>query len=887
MGEKYVYLFHEGNASMNELLGRKGANLAEMTGLSLPVPPGFTITTSACRRFYEEGKVIHPDIIQEIYPALHVLEETAGKRFGHPSNPLLVSVRSGSSTSMPGMMDTILNLGLNDYTVAALVKDSATRHFAYDSYRRFIQMFSSIVLGIDEGLFEDELEKMKQQAGVQQDSQLTSDHLLDLILIYKEIVLKETGKKFPQDPKEQLLAAIGAVFDSWYNPRATFYRRIHKISDDIGTAVTIQQMVFGNLGANSGTGIAFTRHPSTGENELFGEFMFNAQGEDIVAGIRTPQPMTILKERLPDTFDEFEAIATNLEKHYRDVQDIEFTVEEGKLYVLQTRSAKRTAEANIKIAVDMANEGVITREEAIMRIDPASIVPLMQHTIDPHAELNVIGTGLDASSGAATGIIVFDAEEAERLHRTGHSVILVRQETTPEDIHGILASAGVLTTRGGVTSHAAVVARDLGTPSVVGCESFKVDMEQRELHTDAGILKEGDVITICGSTGRVILGEVPLVPPRFSQEFCTLLEWTNEFKSMNVYSSVNTPQEAELARRMGAEGVGLCRTELMFMEPERLPRVKRMMLAHNQRERRKALNELIPMQKSDFHGIFRAMEGKQVTIRLIDPPLHEFLPNPAALALEIERARVAGNEEVVVEREALQQRIEILHELNPSFGHRGCRIGITYPEIYEIQTRAIAEAALELKAEGVIVYPRIIVPLVSDFREMKVVRETVEETLQQVFSIYRDRIDIPIGVFIELPRACITAQEIAPYADFFTFGTNDLTQATYGFSRDDAEGKYLAYYLDHNILPENPFIYLDEAGVGTLIKIATEQGRKTKPDLPIGVCGEHTCEKDSVLFLQNAGMNFISSVPQRIPGARIAAAQAAILSRRRTGTAQA
>jgi pyruvate,orthophosphate dikinase len=880
MSEKYVYLFHEGNATMNEPLGRKGANLAEMTGLGLPVPPGFTITTSACRRFYEEGKTIHPDIEQEIYQALHTLEEASGKRFGHPSNPLLVSVRSGSSTSMPGMMDTILNLGLNDYTVSALAKHKKNKHFAYDSYRRFIQMFSSIVLGIDEGLFEDELEKMKLQANVKQDSQLTADHLMDLILIFKEIVFKETGHKFPQDPRQQLMTAIGAIFDSWYNQRATFYRRIHKIPDHIGTAVTIQQMVFGNLGPDSGTGIAFTRHPSTGENELFGEFMFSAQGEDIVAGIRTPQPMTILKDRLPETFAQFETIAQDLENHYRDVQDIEFTVEEGKLYVLQTRSAKRTAEANIKIAVDMANEGLITREEAVMRVDPASIAPLMQHTIDPNAELNVIGQGLDASSGAATGIIVFDAEEAERQHRTGHSVILVRQETTPEDIHGILASAGVLTTRGGVTSHAAVVARDLGTPSVVGCESFTVDIEQRELHTDSVTLKEGDIITICGSTGRVILGEVPLVPPKFSKEFCMLLEWTNEFKTIDVFSSVNTPQEAELARRMGAEGVGLCRTELMFLDPERLPRVTRMILARNQRERKKALNELIPLQKSDFHGIFRAMAGKQVTIRLIDPPLHEFLPNPAALALELERARVAGDEELIAEKEALQQRIEILHELNPSFGHRGCRIGITYPEIYEIQTRAIAEAALELKAEGIIVYPRIIVPLVSDWREMRAVRQTVEETLHQVFSIYRDRIDIPIGAFIELPRACITADQVAKYADFFTFGTNDLTQSTYGFSRDDAEGKYLAYYLDRNILPENPFVFLDEEGVGKLIEIAIDQGRKSKEDLQIGVCGEHTSEKDSVLFLQKAGINFISSLPSRIPSARIAAAQAAIRIKR-------
>ncbi|WP_096466542.1 pyruvate, phosphate dikinase [Aneurinibacillus soli] len=876
MSEKYVYLFHEGNASMNEQLGRKGANLAEMAGLTLPVPPGFTITTSACRRFYEEGKKIHPLIEQEIYNALGLLEETTGRRFGHPENPLLVSVRSGSSTSMPGMMDTVLNLGMNDYTVSALAKQNRLTHFAYDSYRRFIQMFSSIVLGVDSDLFEDELEKTKEIAGVTQDSQLNNEQLLDLIVTFKDIVYQETGQKFPQDPRQQLLMSIGAIFGSWYNNRAMIYRRIHKIPNHIGTAVTIQQMVFGNLGPNSGTGIAFTRHPSTGDDNLFGEFMFNAQGEDIVAGIRTPHSLDILRQKLPAVYDEFEQVAIQLERHYHDVQDIEFTIEEGKLYILQTRSAKRTAEANIKIAVDMANEGLITKEEAMLRVDPASLSPLMQHTIDPEADLEVLGYGLEASTGAATGIIVFDAEEAERQHRTGHSVILVRQETTPEDIHGILASAGVLTTRGGVTSHAAVVARDLGTPSVVGCESFKVDMKQRQLITDSTVLHEGDMITICGSTGRVILGEVPLVPPKFSQEFRTLLSWANEYKTLEVHSSVNTPQEAELAARMGAEGVGLCRTELMFMDPERLPIVTQMILAPTKRDRRKALNKLIPMQKSDFCGIFRAMEGKPVTIRLLDPPLHEFLPNPSQLAIEIERARVAGDIELLTEKEALQKRISVLHELNPSFGHRGCRIGITYPEIYEIQTRAIAEAALQLKSQGILVYPNIIVPLVSDWREMKAVKENVTEALEQVFSVYRDRIDIPVGAFIELPRACMTADKMAQYADFFTFGTNDLTQSTYGFSRDDAEGKYLAYYLDHKILPENPFVVLDEEGVGQLITYSIQQGLMQNPNLRLGVCGDHTSEKNSVLFLQNTGLHFISCLPPRIPAARLAAAQAAI-----------
>nr|WP_047152578.1 pyruvate, phosphate dikinase [Aneurinibacillus tyrosinisolvens] len=881
MKEKYVYLFNEGNASMNGLLGRKGANLAEMVNLKLPVPQGFTITTNACRRFYEEGKIIHPAIEQEILEALAALEHLTGKRFGHRENPLLVSVRSGSSISMPGMMDTILNLGLNDETVAFLVQNEANARFAYDSYRRFIQMFGSIVLDVDGNLFEEELERMKLNSGVELDSELNANHLLTLITTYKEIIVRETGEPFPQNPHTQLMMAIGAVFGSWYNQRAMIYRRIQKIPEHLGTAVTVQEMVFGNLGSTSGTGIAFTRHPSTGNNELFGEFILNAQGEDIVAGIRTPHPLSILKESMPDTFEQFRKAAHTLEQHYHDVQDIEFTVEDTRLYLLQTRAAKRTAAATIKIAVDMANEGLITREQAIMRIDPASLMPLMQYKIDPHADVHVIGYGMNASSGAATGIIVFDAEEAERQHRTGHSVILVRQETTPEDIHGMVASAGVLTTRGGVTSHAAVVARDLGIPSVVGCESFKVNLAERQLHTDSIVLQEGDVVTICGSTGRIIHGEVPLVPPTFTEEFCTLLAWANEYKTLAVYGSVNTPQEARFARKMGAEGVGLCRTELMFMDPVRLPIVARMMLAHSKRERRKALHKLIPLQKQDFLGIFRAMAGCEVTIRLIDPPLHEFLPNPATLALEIERARVAGDEDLLEEKEALQKRIDILHELNPSFGHRGCRIGITYPEVYEIQTRAIAEAALELKAEGITVYPRIIVPLVSHSREMKVVRENVVETLEQVFSVYLDRIDILVGAFVELPRACITADKMVEYADFLTFGTNDLTQSTYGFSRDDAEGRYLAYYLDNNILPENPFSVLDVDGVGELIKIGIERGRKTKPDIKIGVCGEHTSEKQSVRFLQEIGLDFISCLPHRVPSARIAAAQAAILKTRK------
>lgn len=876
MEEKFVYMFDEGNAKMHLLLGKKGANLAEMVNMNLPVPFGFIITTEACRRYYEEGKYINPIIEQQIDRALTELEYRTGKSFNGEENPLLVSVRSGSSISMPGMMDTVLNLGLNDTTVVHLAAKTNNPIFAYDSYRRFIQMFGDVVLGVDEDLFEEELEDIKQKANVVKDSELQESHLLYLIQRYKEIIKEETGKDFPQDPKEQLMMAIGAVFNSWYNQRANIYRRIHKIPDHLGTAVTVQQMVFGNLGPLSGTGIAFSRNPSTGEKQLYGEFMFQAQGEDIVAGIRTPDPIDTLKEKNPHLFAELEKNATILEWHYKDVQDIEFTVEEGKLYLLQTRIAKRTAEAGIKIAVELAKEGIISREEALLRIEPSYIRPLLKHTIDPHGSVDVIANGLGASSGAATGIIVFDPEEAERHHRTGQPVILVRAETTPEDIHGMVASDGILTTRGGVTSHAAVVARDLGKPCVVGCESIKIDYEQKQLHVKNLTLSEGDTITICGSTGRVILGEIPLIAPVFSQEFLTLLNWADEFKTMEVYCSVNSPKDARIARSMGAEGVGLCRTEQMFMEPHRMPYVTKMILARNIWERKQALLNLIPMQKEDFLGIFRTMEGKKVNIRLLDPPLHEYLPSQESLALEIERARVAMNVKEMEEKEKLLKRIKILHESNPAFGHRGCRMGITYPEIYEIQARIIAYAALELKKENVFVYPQIIVPLLSHSNEMKEVREIVTRALEEVFAAMGDRIDIPIGAFLELPRACITADKIVHYADFFIFGTNDLTSSTFAFSRDDAEGKYLAYYLDHKILPENPFVILDQEGVGELIKIGIEKGKKVKPDLSIGICGEHTSEPSSVEFMQENGMEFISCLPHLIPAGKIAAAQAAI-----------
>lgn len=879
MKEKYVYLFNEGNADMNQLLGRKGANLAEMVSMDLPVPFGFIITTDACRRFYEEGKIIDPLIEKEIDRALMELEYKTGKSFQDEGTPLLVSVRSGSSVSMPGMMDTVLNLGLNDHTVIQLANQTNNPVFAYDSYRRFIQMFGHIVLGVDGSLFEDELEMLKENAGVTKDSDLQEEHLLLLISRYKQIIQEETGDSFPQNPKDQLMMAIGAVFSSWYNQRAIVYRRIHKIPDHLGTAVTVQQMVFGNLSKKSGTGIAFSRNPSTGEKILYGEFMSQAQGEDIVAGIRTPDPLSSLASKMPFIMDELQKNAEILERHYHDVQDIEFTVEEGKLYLLQTRAAKRTAEAGIKIAVELAQENIITREEALLRIEPSYILPLLKHTIDPSGCLDVIATGLGASSGAATGIIVFDPEEAERHHRTGQPVILVRSETTPEDIHGMVASDGILTTRGGVTSHAAVVARDLGKPCVVGCESIRIDHNQKQLKFSGVTLNEGDIITICGSTGRVIRGEIPLIAPVFSKEFLTLLHWADEYKTMSVFSSVNSPKDARISRSMGAEGVGLCRTEQMFMEPHRMPYVTKMILARNIWERKQALSNLIPMQKEDFLGIFRSMQGKKVNVRLLDPPLHEFLPSQESLALEIERARVAMNVKEMEDKEKLLKRVKILHESNPSFGHRGCRMGITYPEIYEIQARIIAYAAIELRKEGIHVYPQIIVPLLSHPNEMKVVRETVNKALEEVFDALEDRIDIPIGAFMELPRACITAKEIAKYADFFIFGTNDLTQSTFAFSRDDAEGKYLAYYLDHKIIADNPFVVLDQEGVGELMRIGIEKGRSIKPQLSIGVCGEHTSEPSSVQFMQESGMEFISCLPHLVPAGKIAAAKAAIRSR--------
>lgn len=877
MSDKHVYLFSEGNASMNELLGRKGANLAEMYGLGLPVPFGFTITTEACRMYYQDGKKVNSFIEKQIDEALITMEETMGKEFGHAKDPLLVSVRSGSPISMPGMMDTILNLGLNDTTVEGLAQRTGNPRFAFDCYRRFIQMFSDIVLQIDHYQFEWELDQMKTNANVQKDSELTASHLQELVKNYKKIVKKELKDEFPQDPKVQLMMAVGAVFESWNNQRAVLYRRINKIEENFGTAVNIQSMVFGNMGDDSGTGVAFTRNPNSGENELFGEFLLNAQGEDVVAGIRTPQPLSQLKDIMPDTYDQFKSIAHNLEVHYRSVQDIEFTVEQRKLYVLQTRVAKISPNATIKIAVDMALEDFITRDEALLWINPNSLNTLLHDTLDPAIELEVIASGLPASPGAAAGIIVFDSEEAERLQRTGHEVILVRRETSPDDIHGMVASVGILTSHGGMTSHAAVVARDMSKPCIVGCESMEVSIQKQEVQFGEVILKAGDTITLDGSTGRIILGRAPLIPPLLSEELTTLLEWAKQRKKIEILGSVNTPNEAIQAKFLGAEGIGLCRTEQMFMDPFRVPLVQEMILSQNKWERKKALDKLVPMQKSDFLEMFRTMEGKQVIIRLLDPPLHEFLPSAETLSIEIERVKLIKDFEEVAEKEKLLRRVKSLHELNPSFGHRGCRIGITYPEIYEMQIEAIAEAALELKQQGIMVYPQIIVPLVSHQNEMKVVREQVLETLDHVFEMYKDRIEIPIGAFVELPRACITAGQIVEFADFIIFGCNDLTQSTYGFSRDDAEGKYLAYYMDYKILPDNPFLILDEDGVGELIRIGTEQAKQFNTKVRVGACGVQSSEKKSVRFFNRIGIDYISCVPHLIPIALLSAAQAAIM----------
>ncbi|MBS4030203.1 MAG: pyruvate, phosphate dikinase [Clostridiales bacterium] len=875
MDKKNVYLFAEGNAGMRELLGGKGANLAEMTNIGLPVPPGFTVSTEACREYFRREQVIWEELHKEVVSALRTLEEATGKTFGDKKNPLLVSVRSGSVFSMPGMMDTVLNLGLNNETINGLAEASGNRRFAYDCYRRFIQMFSDVVLNVEHFHFERALEEKKKSLGVKDDTQLDEAAMQDVIEEYLKIVVRHTKKPFPQDPVEQLILSIQAVFDSWNNQRAIVYRQIHKLPDHLGTAVNVQIMVFGNLGEGSGTGVAFTRNPSDGTKELYGEFLMNAQGEDVVAGTRTPLPIAAMQDYLPEAYREFSELCTLLENHYRDIQDIEFTVERGKLYLLQTRNGKRTAAAAVKAAVNMAEEGVLTQAEALLRVNPAQLDQLLHRRIDPDAVKDVIAKGLPASPGAASGVIVFYADDAEDMAADGKKVILVRPETTPDDIHGIVAAQGVLTTRGGMTSHAAVVARGMGKPCVSGCEDLSIDIVAKTMKVDGRTFKEGDTISIDGTTGEVIAGTVALIDPQLSAEFTKILGWADETKRLGVRANADTPEDARKAREFGAQGIGLCRTEHMFMSQDRLPVVQKMILAKNDQERQTALAKLLPMQQEDFIGIFEAMEGFPVTIRLLDPPLHEFLPNIEELLVDVTLLKEReGDSLLLKEKEELLRQVKALHESNPMLGHRGCRLGLVTPEIYRMQALAIFRAVAELAGRDIIIIPEVMIPLVGHENELRLMRELVEEAAEQVMQESGIRFAYLVGTMIELPRACVTADKIATHADFFSFGTNDLTQTTFGYSRDDAEGKFLLHYLQQKIIPENPFAVLDREGVGELVKMAVTKGRSTKENIKLGICGEHGGDPSSIEFFHFAGLHYVSCSPYRVPIARLAAAHA-------------
>ncbi len=854
--QKFVYDFDEPSGGGRELLGGKGIGLAEMTQLGVPVPAGFTITTDACRAYMSSGKALPDGLDKEIDGHLAVLEERTGKRFGDAAEPLLVSVRSGAAISMPGMMDTILNLGLNDEAVQGLARATGNERFANDSYRRLIQMYGEVVDGIDAHRFEQALTDLKHARRVAHDVDLSAVDLTELIRTYKQIYENETGRSFPQDAREQLTRAVRAVFDSWDAPRAQVYRRTYAIPDDLGTAVNVVQMVFGNKGDESGTGVAFTRDPSTGVQGLYGEFLANAQGEDVVAGIRTPQPLAQMQQRLPQAFEQLLETMRRLEEHYRDMQDIEFTVEDNDLYLLQTRSAKRTAAAAVKAAVDMVDEELISREEAIARIDPQQLDQLLHPMIDPTAEWEVAAKGLNASPGAASGKIVLDADTAEQRGKAGEQVILVRWETTPDDIHGLIHAAGVLTAHGGMTSHAAVVARGMGKPCVAGCDALSIDIDARTITLQDQTLSEGDVLTIDGGTGAVIIGEVPLVPPQVNDDLETVLGWGDEHRRLQVRANADTPADAAKAREFGAEGIGLCRTEHMFMADDRLPVVREMILAANEEGRRAALDRLLPMQQGDFEAIFAAMAGLPVTIRLLDPPLHEFLP-PLEQATD----------------ERMRRRIQQLQEANPMLGTRGCRLGLQWPEIYEMQVRAIIRAARAVEGRtGEAPLVEIMHPLVAFEEELRRLRELTVHVAEEEAP----EVEYLCGTMIELPRACIRADEIAEQADFFSFGTNDLTQTALGFSRDDAEGKFLTYYLEDGVLEQNPFETLDVGGVGDLMRIAVERGRGTKPQLKLGICGEHGGEPKSVAFCHELGLDYVSCSPYRVPLARLAAAQAAL-----------
>ncbi|KQZ12896.1 pyruvate phosphate dikinase [Mesorhizobium sp. Root554] len=885
---KWVYTFGdgaaEGRAGDKNLLGGKGANLAEMCSLGLPVPPGFTITTEACNWYYANGNAYPDSLAADVDAALGHIGNLTGRSFGDPEKLLLVSVRSGARASMPGMMDTVLNLGLNDETVEALAKDSGDPRFAYDSYRRFIQMYSDVVMGLDHEVFEEILEDRKATLGYELDTELSAAEWQAVIALYKAKVEEELGKPFPQDPREQLWGAIGAVFSSWMNARAITYRRLHDIPEAWGTAVNVQAMVFGNMGDTSATGVAFTRNPSTGEKALYGEFLVNAQGEDVVAGIRTPQNITekariaagsdkpSMQKLMPDAFASFVTISDKLEKHYRDMQDLEFTIERGKLWMLQTRSGKRTAKAALKMAVEMAAEGLITKEEAVARIDPASLDQLLHPTIDPKAERNVIGIGLPASPGAATGEIVFSSEDAEDLKGQGRKAILVRVETSPEDIHGMHAAEGILTTRGGMTSHAAVVARGMGKPCVSGAGSLRVDHRTGTLIAMGATFRKGDVITIDGGNGQVLKGAVPMLRPELSGDFASIMEWADAVRRMKVRTNAETPADARMARSFGAEGIGLCRTEHMFFDGARIVAMREMILADTEADRRIALDKLLPMQRSDFLELFEIMAGLPVTIRLLDPPLHEFLPKT-----EEEIAEVAAAMNVSADK--LRQRTEALHEFNPMLGHRGCRLAVSYPEIAEMQARAIFEAAVEAgRKSGKLVVPEIMVPLVGIVKELEFVKARIDAVAASVMKETGVTIEYLSGTMIELPRAAIRANVIAESAEFFSFGTNDLTQTTFGISRDDASS-FLEVYRQKGIIEQDPFVSLDIEGVGELVRMAAEKGRATRPDIKLGICGEHGGDPASIHFCEEVGLDYVSCSPYRVPIARLAAAQAAIKGR--------
>lgn len=869
--KKYVYFFGngmaEGDGKDKNLLGGKGAGLAEMTSLGIPVPPGFTVTTEACIE-YQKNHGYPEGMWEQTLEALKKLEEAVGKKFGDIKNPLLVSVRSGARVSMPGMMDTILNLGLNDETVKGLATISNNERFAYDSYRRFIQMFSDVVLGVEHHKFESVLKKIKEKKNVSLDTELDAEEMKHLVYEYKKIVEEETGKPFPQDTMEQLKLAINAVFNSWNNQRAKTYRKLNKIPEDWGTAVNIVAMVFGNMGDDSGTGVAFTRNPSTGEKEFFGEFLINAQGEDVVAGIRTPEPIAKLKDVMPEVFTQLEEVYKKLESHYKDMQDIEFTVEKKKLYMLQTRTGKRTAKAAVKIAYDMYKEGLIDKKTAVLRVLPEQVDQLLHPMIDPNEKYHAIAKGLPASPGAAVGKVVFNADDAEKKAAAGEAVILVRNETSPEDIGGMHAAAGILTATGGMTSHAAVVARGMGKCCVAGCGSLKIDEKKKIFTAGEEVIKEGDYITINGSTGEVILGKVTLVEPELSGEFAELLSWADEFRTLGVRTNADTPHDSKVARDFGAEGIGLCRTEHMFFEGDRIDAVREMILAENEEGRRKALFKIKPYQKEDFIGIFKAMDGFPVTIRLLDPPLHEFIPHTDE---DIQKVADASG----VSFDALKKKAEDLKEFNPMLGHRGCRLGITFPEIYEMQVYAIMEAACEVQKENIKVFPEIMIPLVGHYKELSILKEMVDKVAKEVIQKYNADIQYLVGTMIELPRAAITADEIAEYAEFFSFGTNDLTQTTLGVSRDDS-GKFLPEYVEKGIYKEDPFVSIDVSGVGQLVEIGVTKGRKTRKDLKTGICGEHGGDPTSIFFCQKVGLNYVSCSPYRVPVARLAAAHAAI-----------